>query len=188
LTNVPATNIVGTLPATHLPAGVITNGASGVNLTGAFGGNGVGLTNVPAGSLTGLIFQSNLGTTNACTPTIGDGTHNFTTSVQSGYYAEVGNLVCVQIWLEWTSKGSAVSTNAVQISLPVPVAAPGATFTLGCMNGFTFNNQLVATTSSGLSYFILDDLSKTGGAATNLTVSSCGASGELQISGVYRWQ
>ena len=40
--------IVGTIPASALPASVVTNTQTGVTLAGAFGGNGGGLTNVPA--------------------------------------------------------------------------------------------------------------------------------------------
>jgi len=44
--SVAAADIAGTLPAAALPASVITNGATGVNITGTFSGSGVGLTNV----------------------------------------------------------------------------------------------------------------------------------------------
>jgi len=39
-----ATNLTGTLPQAQLPASVVTNGASGVTLTGTFSGTGTGLT------------------------------------------------------------------------------------------------------------------------------------------------
>ncbi|HXJ72419.1 MAG TPA: hypothetical protein VNM37_06185, partial [Candidatus Dormibacteraeota bacterium] len=45
--SVAAANISGTLAATQLPTSVVTNGASGVSISGAFTGNGSGLTNVP---------------------------------------------------------------------------------------------------------------------------------------------
>ena len=45
--SIAAGNIVGTLTTAQLPSGVITNGASGVNFTGTFTGNGSGLTGVP---------------------------------------------------------------------------------------------------------------------------------------------
>ena len=51
--SVSAANIVGTIPATQLPASVITNGASGVNITGTFSGNGAGVTNVNLSTLNG---------------------------------------------------------------------------------------------------------------------------------------
>ncbi len=44
--NVSASQIAGTLPLALLPAAVVTNGASGVNISGTFTGNGAGITNV----------------------------------------------------------------------------------------------------------------------------------------------
>jgi hypothetical protein len=52
--SVSAANIVGTIPVTQLPASVITNGASGVEVTGTFNGNGAGLTSVSAAQLTSI--------------------------------------------------------------------------------------------------------------------------------------
>lgn len=53
-----AVNLVGTLPAAQLPSSVVTNGASGVTLTGTFAGSAAGLTNLnlPAN---GVLAQSN---------------------------------------------------------------------------------------------------------------------------------
>ena len=55
---VAAANITGTLPVSGLPASVVTNGATGVNITGAFSGNGAGLTNLNAANFTGFSFVS----------------------------------------------------------------------------------------------------------------------------------
>jgi len=176
-----ASNLLGTVPTSQL-----TGSLSAANLTGSIPAGT--LTSVPAGSLTGAVFPAALGTTNSYTPTIGDGTHNFTATTQSGYYAEVGSLVYFTIWLEWTSKGSAVAADNLTISLPVPTVSPRETFTLGFLNGFTFNNELTAGSAAGDAYFILYNLSNSGGDATVLPVSSCGNSGEIQVSGVYRWQ
>jgi hypothetical protein len=52
LGNLPATQLTGTVPLAQLPAGLVTNGASGVTLTGAFIGDGSGLVNVNANSAT----------------------------------------------------------------------------------------------------------------------------------------
>src|ERR1035437_8086442 len=41
-----AGNVTGTIPLAQLPASVVTNGASGVNISGTFSGNGGGVTNV----------------------------------------------------------------------------------------------------------------------------------------------
>ena len=57
LTAVPyaitAGNVTGPLALAQLPAAVVTNGATGLNLTGLFSGNGSGLTNVAAGNIVG---------------------------------------------------------------------------------------------------------------------------------------
>jgi hypothetical protein len=45
--SVLAGNITGTLSPGQLPSGIVTNGASGVSVSGAFIGDGSGLTNVP---------------------------------------------------------------------------------------------------------------------------------------------
>jgi hypothetical protein len=50
LGTLPATQLSGSVPAAQLPAVVVTNGATGVSLTGTFNGNGTGLTNTQAGS------------------------------------------------------------------------------------------------------------------------------------------
>jgi lysophospholipase L1-like esterase len=58
--SLPATQISGTIPFNNLPASLITNGATGLNLTGTFIGSGSGLTNLPAAStLTGQLILQN---------------------------------------------------------------------------------------------------------------------------------
>ncbi len=47
----PATQLSGTVPLDQLPSTLLTNGQAGVRLTGAFGGNAVGLTNIPIASI-----------------------------------------------------------------------------------------------------------------------------------------
>jgi hypothetical protein len=44
-----------TVPAANLPAGILTNNASGVTLSGTFTGNGAGLTGLNAANLTGTV-------------------------------------------------------------------------------------------------------------------------------------
>ena len=68
---VSAVNIQGTIPPADLPAGIVTNGATGVSLTGTFAGNvtgafngglltgdGSGLTNVPVNFPAGLVASN----------------------------------------------------------------------------------------------------------------------------------
>ena len=63
----PATQLAGTLPLAQLPGTVLTNGASGVNITGTFAGNGAGISNV-SGTLP---WQSVAGTTQQATANTG---------------------------------------------------------------------------------------------------------------------
>jgi formylglycine-generating enzyme required for sulfatase activity len=58
--SLPVSQVSGTLPLAQLPPAVVTNGASGVNLTGTFTGNGGDLTNVAAGNLVGTIADARL--------------------------------------------------------------------------------------------------------------------------------
>ena len=60
--SVAAGNITGTLSAAQLPSSVVTNGASGVNFTGTFTGNGAGITNVALTSLNSQGFINWQGT------------------------------------------------------------------------------------------------------------------------------
>src|SRR6185436_2222214 len=45
--SVSAANILGTIPLSNLSTAIVTNGASGVSLTGTFRGDGAGVTNLP---------------------------------------------------------------------------------------------------------------------------------------------
>ena len=58
---VTAGNLTGLLPLAQLPAAVVTNGAGGLNLAGAFSGNGAGLTNLPAAQVVGAFTSLNVG-------------------------------------------------------------------------------------------------------------------------------
>lgn len=55
--SVAASNVSGTVSLAQLPGTLLTNNQTGVNLTGAFGGNGAGLTNINVDSL--VVSRSN---------------------------------------------------------------------------------------------------------------------------------
>jgi hypothetical protein len=57
--SVAAANVTGTLGLAQLPGSVVTNGASGVNITGSFTGNGAGLTNLPLSALRAVPLTNN---------------------------------------------------------------------------------------------------------------------------------
>jgi trimeric autotransporter adhesin len=52
--SVAAANVSGTLSLGQLPGAIVTNKATGVTLTGTFGGNGANITNVNAATLNGF--------------------------------------------------------------------------------------------------------------------------------------
>jgi hypothetical protein len=158
----------------------------------AFVTSGAGLTVdgkpvLTSGSV-GAITQSSLGTTNSYTPAIGNGTFNFTTTTQSGYYAKVGNLVYFEAWVIWSSKGSAASGNLSVTLPPVPVASTRAAFNIGYVAGVTGVSQLVAISGGGGTTVSIDIFSGITGNTTGVPVTSCATTGEIQITGTYRWQ
>jgi hypothetical protein len=60
LAGLSATSLTGTIAAAQLPASVVTNNGTGLNLSGSFSGNGSGLTGLSATSLTGTISDARL--------------------------------------------------------------------------------------------------------------------------------
>lgn len=153
----------------------------------AFYGNGIGLTNLNASNLSGTISAGALGMISGdYTPTIGDGTHNFTTTTQKGYYQKFGNQVYFEAWLVWSSKGSA-SGNLV-VSLPFTNQSSRPAFNFGYMANITNATQILGDSEAGLTNFTVAFTSTSGGAVAPVQVSNCGASGEIQVTGTYRWQ
>ena len=57
--SVAAANVTGTLGLAQLPGSVVTNGASGLILSGTFTGNGAGLTNLPLSALRAVPLTNN---------------------------------------------------------------------------------------------------------------------------------
>ncbi len=70
LGKLPATQLVGNLTVAQLPPSVVTNGTTGVTLTGTFTGNGAGLTNLPS-SGGGITWQNVTGTNQQAQPNTG---------------------------------------------------------------------------------------------------------------------
>jgi hypothetical protein len=182
---------VGSQPATSTENTTIRIGEPGTQtyttIAGIYGGTPPG-----SGATVRAVEIDNSGhlisaTTNSFTPTIGDGTRNFTLSTQYGYYSEVGNYVNFEIYLVWTGKGSAVAGNNLAISLPVPVASQRATFPLGYVSGISFANQLALAANNGQSSLYLVNLANTG-TTSLITVANCANSGQIEITGSYRWQ
>jgi microcystin-dependent protein len=90
--SVAAASISGTVALGQLPGSVVTNGASGVNLSGTFSGNGAGLSSVPGT----LPWQTVAGTTQTAAPNTGYVLTNAAqTIVTLPATASVGDLVRV---------------------------------------------------------------------------------------------
>jgi hypothetical protein len=205
----------GTVPLAQLPAVVVTNNETGVTLSGTFSGNGSGLTRLPSNVITntetgitlsgtfsgnlvtnnqtgvtlsgvfnGANLQSNIGSTGNYTPINGFG--DFVTTTNYGYYAEIGNQVYFEDWVIWIDKSGTASGNLVLSLPPVPVVSYRAAFDIGYSSGITASGQLIAITSKSGSSITISVY--TGFGVSNVPVANCGGSGELQITGVYRWQ
>ena len=127
-----AANTTGAITVAQLPAAVLTNNDTNVNLTGIFNGNGGGLTNISSSNLAGTLADSQL-PTNVVTVTGEQG-------AQADVYASAGiNTVVVPAGAsQMTAKlwgaggGGANSGNGgggafVQTTLNV---VPGQTFTI----------------------------------------------------------
>jgi len=195
LTNLNASSLTGAISSAQLPSGVAFLGTNQIftgaiifsNAANSFTGDGSGLANLNASSLTGLIAQAQFGTNVDFTSTIGDGTHNFANIVSHAHYTAVGGLVFVEIALTWSGgHNGANESSPVVISLPVAVTASyRATFTLAWVNGINFSRQLTAGASMNSAAIQIFDLNP-GGAPNTLLVSNCAASGEIQLSGVFR--
>ena len=154
---------------------VLTWNNGGVAVNGTISGNGGGLTNL------------NLGTGGNYSATISDGTTVFGSG--AAHYTKMGNLVFFEVSISWSSKGSALPGNGVEISLPsaLPPVFENANFTIGSVSGITFGNQLTAF-SGGTSYIQLYSNSSGASTSTLITVSALNTSGAITISGFYRWQ
>jgi hypothetical protein len=181
-------------PGAASESGAIRIGTNGVQdkktfIAGIYG------TALPSGSGTPVFIDSSghLGTAGVSSfssyvPTIGDGTHPFTTYTADGYYTQTGNLVYFEVWLQWSDKGSATAGDNLQISLPLPVVSLRPAFSLGFTSGISFGSQLVAWALNGDSDIVLNSLSNSGGGPSAVLVGDASTSGEIQITGTYRWQ
>lgn len=160
---------IGKVPTTRLDV-------NGTTTSTLFSGSGASLTNLPAANITTTI--------QTYTPTIGDGTNNFTTSTANGQYVRVGNLVSFWLHLIWTSKGAAAGNIRISLPLTVSASVSRTSFSIGYFNTIAFTGQITANSANTLNYAELFNTTLLG-VATQVQVSAFSATGELQISGVY---
>jgi len=117
------------------------------------------------------------------TPTIGDGTNNFTTSTASGQFSRSGNIVSFWLRIMWTSKGSASGNIRVSLPLTINASISRAAFTLGFGNGLSTTGFITLAANGNNAY--TEIFSLVAGVETQITDASFSASGEIQISGTY---
>jgi len=177
-----------------------TNNSVNVGLSGSTGsGNFVG-ANTPT-LITPLLGTPTSGTLTNCTglpaanvtmswqtysPTIGDGTNDFTGLTSVGNYVVMGSMTYFSAWIQWTGLGS--GSGNLKISLPSTTNSASARypFAVGISNGIGLVVQVDVTASadSNVNYaWVFRNAVGTGGI---MQVSQCATAGEVQIGGWYR--
>ncbi len=166
-TTFPDTNAINTIPY-----------ASSANVFGSIAAANNGTLQTSASGV------PSFSTWQAYTPTIGDGTNNFTGVTTSSSYYKDGGVIFVNIKIAWTGKGSASAGSGVRISLPFTAATTPnrCPFTFAFVSGITATTQLTAGADSGNAYINMFTLTS-GGAASGVLVSAMATSGEIQLSG-----
>lgn len=172
----------------HAVSGTTGNTATMVtDLT--WSSSGINIPNLGATSIVTTDSSQNLAGVNSSTsytPTIGDGTNNFTTTTATGNYYKIGHMYFVKIFLVWTNKGSAVAGSVLRVSLPAAVGATSTTpADIGLTQGAGFTgNSFTSFASAGNQYIQFSGMTNAG-AQSNVTVSQFAASGQIQLSITY---
>ncbi len=130
-----------------------------------------------AGSIGGIV------TTGTWTPTIGDGTNDFTTTTAVGEYRKIENQYFCNIRVIWNSKGSA--SGNIEISLPDTSIDDSVNGTIGISAGVTFDlstGEMISAHGTGNSLNFYRVGSDTSATPVFLSDSSFGNFGEIHIS------
>jgi hypothetical protein len=153
--SVLAGNITGTLNPGQLPSGIVTNGASGVSISGAFTGNGSGLTNVPGTSPWQTVAGTNVMAASNQSYLV---TNSSMTTVMLPVAANVGDIVTVsgsnnwQVVGGWTVNNNAPATNWSGVASSADgaklVASSGAQFSPGRIYTSTDSGRHWSVTSN----------------------------------------
>jgi hypothetical protein len=147
------------------------------------------------GGAASMVLTNNTVTTiktGTYTPTIGDGTNNFTMSNANGWYSQSGDTVNFSAWLNWSGKGSA--TGAMRISLPFSITGAGfyrSSVSFGSTTGLVWtvagkDVTLIGALVTGSDYVQLSGNPSDGTAGTAILCSACLTAGNVIVSGTYR--
>lgn len=172
----------GTMPMT---TGAIS--CSTLTSSGSIYGLGLGTSGILTTDGAHALFS--VTTPSTYTPFMGDSSGNpFTFSTQLGSYYVVGPLVFLNVYLVWTGKGSAISTDAVRITLPSSFPI-GATCPVAVGPLYQSNITIlkfVAKAIAGSTYMNLSSPdSIPPGTARTCLVSNCQTTGEVATTLVY---
>lgn len=119
-------------------------------------------------------------------PTIGDGTNNFTGLTSIGQSTTMGNMTFFTAWIQWTGKGSA--SGNIRISLPSTTNSASERYPLTCgiLNGIgvTTQRMISCAADNNVAYAWL--FKNTTGTVAILQDTDFATAGEVQIGGWYR--
>ena len=130
---------------------------------------------MPGGTLQTLDFTN---------VTLGDGTNTFTIANNKSHYIVDDDLVFLEIDLQWTSKGSATSTESLKLSLPRSSLSRAVGGAINEVTGVTF--VAVPTLKLSGNTVLFADLGTKGN--NPLLVSDCASSGSLKCGFWYRYE
>lgn len=122
------------------------------------------------------------------TPTLGDGTNNYTLTTAEGTYTKIGRVVIWHAVCVWNSIGSATSSQ-LRVSIPVTAgSAPTyASAAIGAVSGLdttATENQLLARVPASAAYCEFVRVNDNAG-ATSLAANGSSSSGSIAVGGVY---
>ena len=176
LTSVPAANLTGMISPAQLPSAVVTNTETAVTLSGSFSGNGGGLTNLPApsistnGSSAGQVLTSSGGVTTwaNANPWLGGIPTLVTNSSLSTNAVLVGRDRAFFLGFITSTAGQPSSTNyfTIKLSQAISTNAVMATFSPGTRGSWT---NSVAAFKNGQGFELLTT-------SNSVTVQSVGGS------------
>lgn len=182
-----------TLPATTNQIILGTTNTTTINSTAPSASRVYGIPDF--GAAASFVLTDNTTTTitkGTYTPTVGDGTNNFTMNRQEGWYVRIGDFVNFSVWVDWASKGSA--TGAIRISLPFNIA--GVSFYrsavyFGLTTGLVWtvagkDTTLIGQLVTGSNYVQISGNPSDGSAGTAVLCSACLSTGSVILNGSYR--
>jgi len=144
------------------------------------------INDVAGGSVNKKVAFDDLTETGTFTPTLGDGTNNYTLSTASGNYTRIGRQVTAYIAITWTSIGSAGATGLQLGGLPY-TSASATNFRAGANLAYvegldnSAGKQIISDLLLSRTYLIFY-LINDNAAPTVLLANTSSSAGLLQLS------